>query len=195
MNNLEEKKVPPIACLGWGSLVWDPRELPIQRKWFTDGPFAPVEFLRKSQNGRITLVLDSRPDTATVPVRLLWAVMDSTTIDSAKEALRQREGKPKSEHIGVWSRGDQSPDSILELSKWAESHGIQSVVWTAIPPRFDKDDDAPTSDQVIAYLANLTGSVRDDAERYIRFAPRQIDTRYRRKIEAALHWTPLDPPQ
>lgn len=194
MNEVQEKNVPLIACLGWGSLVWNPRQLPIQREWFADGPFAPVEFLRKSQDGRITLVLDSRPDTSTVPVRVLWAVMDSTTIGSAREALRQREGKPKPEHIAVWSRGDRSPASLLELSEWAKSRGIQSVVWTAIPPRFDKDEDAPTSEQVVAYLANLAGSVRDDAERYIRFAPRQIDTRYRRDIEAALHWTALDPP-
>ena len=37
-----------IACLGWGSVIWDPRALPIQREWFKDGPFAPVEFTRQS---------------------------------------------------------------------------------------------------------------------------------------------------
>jgi hypothetical protein len=165
-----------IACLGWGSLVWDPRELPIQRQWFTDGPFVHVDFLRQSNGGRITLVLDS---SASI-VRSLWAVMDTAALDEAREAQRKREGIPKSkvaDDIGTWSRGDAAPALLVDLPQWAESRGIDSVVWTALRPKFnDENGRAPTVEQVVLYLSRLTGRARDDAEHYIRFAPMQIDT-------------------
>jgi hypothetical protein len=38
-------------------LIWDPRELPIQRQWFEDGPLVPLEFARQSNDGRMTFVI------------------------------------------------------------------------------------------------------------------------------------------
>ncbi len=180
-----------IVCLGWGSLVWDPRELAIQRQWFEDGPLIHVEFARQSQDGRITLVLTESAN----PVRSLWAVMDSTNLASAKSDLRKREGIPEKneeKHIGSWSVGQPSPALIPILAEWASAHGIAHVIWTNLPPKFNGEQRAPSSDQVVHYLAGLVGAQREVAERYVRFTPRQIYTTYRRRIEAALQWTALD---
>jgi hypothetical protein len=183
--------MPLIACLGWGSLVWDPRELPVQREWFKDGPLVRVEFLRQSRDGRMTLV----PDSSASVVCALWAVMYPTNLDEAKEALRKREDIPESnatKHIRAWSKGDAAPSLLVDLPRWAESRGIDSVVWTGLPPKFNSvNGRMPTVEEVVTYLSGLTGKMRNNAERYIRLAPPQIDTPYRRQIEAALQWTPL----
>ncbi|MYF66243.1 MAG: hypothetical protein F4182_01445 [Gammaproteobacteria bacterium] len=176
-----------IACLGWGSLIWDPRNLPIQRYWFNDGPLVPVEFARQSADGRITLVISP----ATRPVRSLWALMDGDSLEDAIKQLQQREGTKNPDHIGSWSRGQQPPDEIPELNEWARAINVDSVIWTKLPPNFnDGDNGKPRVEDVLRYLRKLTGTARDAAEKYIRRAPRQIDTAYRRRIEAELQWLP-----
>jgi len=178
-----------IACLGWGSLVLDPRELPIQRHWFEDGPLVSVEFARQSQDGRITLVIEQNA----APVRSLWAVMDTSDLKIAREALRSREStsRDKPQHIGDWSVGNPPPVSIPQVGKWASANQIDAVVWTALSAKFGGKETTPSEDDVVGYLRSLRGTRRDNAERHIRLAPRQIDTAYRRRIEAVLGWAPL----
>lgn len=68
------------------------------------------------------------------------------------------------------------------------------MIWTALEATtFDNPDAADVAQRIAQYLGTLTGAVRDYAERYVRFAPRQIDTPVRRKIEAALGWTAVRP--
>lgn len=177
-----------IACLGWGSLIWAPRSLPIQRRWFEDGPFVPVEFTRRSLDGRMTLVVEPKA----VPVRVLWAVMLPTELQAAREALRDREGISGNnwmDRIGSWERGTAAPQSIPGLPEWAQAHGVDAAVWTALGPRFNDQAASPSVDQVVEYLRGLAGTTRENAESYVRCAPRQIDTEYRRRIEAELGWS------
>ena len=165
-----------IACLGWGSLIWYPRELPIQRSWFEDGPLVRVEFVRQSNNNRITLVLHE----AAKPVRSLWALMTVDNLGDAVSALATREGTLKNPErdIGRWPN-DENPPNIFDLNPWATSKSIDGVVWTALPPSRNSGNQVLTSEDVIERLKKLRGCERDHAEEYVRLAPRQIDTEYR----------------
>ena len=160
-----------IACLGWGSLTWDPRELGVG-EWHTGGPAVNVEFVRQSGGDRLTLVLHG--DAAAVPS--LWARMTVDRLDAAVRDLARRE-KTLVQHIDQWSAGDPDPPNIAGLGAWATRQGVDGVIWTALGPKFDDEDGrVPTADQAVAY--------------YVRRAP--VDTVYRRRILHALGWEPDD---
>jgi hypothetical protein len=182
-----------IACLGWGSLVWDPRALPIAGGWFQDGPLLPVEFIRCSSSRRVTLVLDPKSR----PVRVLWALMLSPDLDTAIEALRDREGvlaKNLQRDIGFWSSDRASTYAFTTcISAWALQRDLDAVIWTALGQKHpDKARSTlrPQATEIIGHLRSLTGEQRRTAETYIRRAPLQIDTDYRRHIQEELGWTP-----
>jgi hypothetical protein len=178
-----------IACIGWGSLVWEHRDLPIKSDWHCDGPEVPVEFCRQSDNGRITLVIAQ----GAAAVTTLWCALDAATLDDAVAKLAEREGisaKNTPGRIGRWPAANAQDPALPDgLQKWAQKHEIDGVVWTALGPRFDGRYVTPTSDQIVGYLRSTTGGVRADCERYIRRAPAQIRTAYRIEIERELGWT------
>jgi hypothetical protein len=181
-----------IACLGWGSLVWDPRELCVRGDWFKDGPFLPIEFARQSSGGRITLVL--------VPagfslVRALWKPISVENLLSARKMLGKREcpdlAKPET-CVDYWPHGSQNRYVARRVGQWARALQIDAVVWTNLPPRFGgKDKTILSVGEVVTYLGGLRGENRRRAKRYIQMAPKQIDTDYRRAIESKLKWRPL----
>lgn len=173
-----------IACLGWGSLIWAPGNLPVEKEWFEDGPKIRIEFTRQSKDGRLTLVIvPNAPE-----VSSLWAIMTVGDIADARASLKEREGTPKHEYIGSWSEGDQAPTSIPSLPNWAAARNIKGVVWTALPAKFNSENRAPSPSEAIKYLSSLTGEARVRAEEYVRKAPAQINTPYRKLIVSELGW-------
>lgn len=181
-----------IACIGWGSLVWDSRNLDVGGGWRADGPPLPVEFARQSNDGRITLVLVQ----SVTPVPTLWSAFNTGDLVKARESLRQREGVPRSragDLIAHWRRGENPiAEPHATISAWAPEMDLEAAVWTNLPPKFGGiDGRVPTENEVVAYLRALQGETRAAAEQYLRRAPRQIATAYRRAIERALGWTPV----
>ncbi len=82
-----------IAILGWGSLIWCSGDLAIEGRW-RPGPSLPVEFARKSNDDRVTLVLWGTHVSPT-----FWAQSAVSEIEDACENLWIREGRPKRRSI------------------------------------------------------------------------------------------------
>ena len=173
-----------IVCLGWGSLIWDPRELQAKPEWRTDGPQLSIEFARQSGDGRITLVIES----SAPKVSVLWSEMTVSSLERATENLRKRE-KTVKKFIGSWSLTKEQPKEIPGLGEWANSVGATGVIWTALPPKFNgRDGIVPSLGQLLTYFRELDDGLLAEAERYIRKAPQQIQTPYRKALKKEFGW-------
>lgn len=196
-----------IVCLGWGSLIWNPGSLPLKVAsnplWSRNGPCLPIEFARKSQDGRITLVITREAK----PIQVFYAVMDVPSIrgngiDCARQALANREaGKdipPEriDEFVGHWSANSESDHcEVVVIREWAEQLGHEGVVWTALPSNFEDETKMElNSNNVVSYLKCLRERGKaTEAEKYVRLTPAPIRTEIRSEIERELGWMPIDP--
>ena len=113
-----------IALVGWGSVIWEPREMPVRGGWHLDGPLLPIEFARAAADGRNipTAVLLDPPHTDHYPwVRTLWALLDVADLDEAIEAVRIRErtaAPTTDDWVGRWpmaERPDPKPFDPADL--------------------------------------------------------------------------------
>lgn len=175
-----------IACLGWGSLVWNPGVLRCVGGWHTDGPELPLEFARTSQDGRLTLVLTA----GARPVPCLWTEVEYTAPHHAQEALAGREGCTLP-GIGLWP-GDPPPHNpgADAIAAWGAARGVGAVIWTALKPKFEGvDGNAPASaEAALTYLKQLDAKRRGKAQEYVERAPVQIQTTFRAVFEQELGW-------
>jgi hypothetical protein len=180
-----------IACLGWGSLIWDPRDLPLGSAWREDGPQLPVEFARQSRDGRITLVIvDDCP-----PSPVLWAELRVKNLTEAVDALAMRENvEPNAARtaIGRWpANSGQAYPHCDAIADWAKRRTLSGVVWTALKPGLStRRGTMPPLADIIRHLQGLKGQPREIAALYVCNAPPQIRTPFRTAIEAELGLPP-----
>lgn len=177
-----------IACIGWGSLIWRPERLQIQNHWFEDGPILPIEFTRISNDNRVTLIIDTKAK----PIRTLWTFMTCNNIDEAKKSLIEREGVKKDSLIHCVNQDDETSDEIhTEIQNWLKKKSIDSAIWTGLSYSRKTNKNRPSIERIISHLNEIEYNERQIAEEYIRKAPRQIDTEYRRLIEKEFGWKPI----
>lgn len=181
-----------IAILGWGSLIWDKRDLPIVGDWQKDGPKLRIEFSRISKKGEragcLTLVIDERSEEESIS---LYAASPRTDLAQAIADLCAREGT-SSDDIGfceVAARRfapnalNRHPKSCERICDWAAEKKYDVVVWTALARRF-KDvvgiQFSPAA--ALNYLSGLPAPTKKKAFAYIHSAPEQTMTPFRRLL-------------
>ena len=181
-----------IAILGWGSLVWDRRNLALAGPFKPAGPSLPVEFSRVSLDRRLTLVIDEDRGTPCTTYVALSAHLD---LDEAIDNLRRRENMPGAEGIGfvdtiehtrndiAWER---HPRATLAIEIWALRYGYRAAIWTALESNFHEPDKGggPFSvEAALAYLAALGAEQLERSLQYFRNAPPEVRSKLREAVD------------
>ena len=179
--------------IGWGSLVSSPRELATAGPFEPSGPELPIEFLRVSGDGRLTLVIDERYGSI---CSTYSADSSFASLPDAMENLRRREGMRSLKAVG-FVNGEQNAESptarrrhlktLRVVREWLKSSGGDAVIWTALESNFETCTKRQFStDTAIWYLESLEPEDLNRALDYIRSAPQEVRTPLRGK--AAQKW-------
>ncbi|CAG5015606.1 hypothetical protein DYBT9275_05370 [Dyadobacter sp. CECT 9275] len=182
-----------IAILGWGSLIWLPKELKFDTNigWKENGPVLPIEFARISKDGRLTLVITANG----TEVPTLYSVSSFDNLDLAVLNLAVREGSGRMS-IGYYNKTKDEFSSIEfsfkeNIKNWIQTTDFDGVIWTNLPEKWILNDENETKidpDERVDYLKKLKGNQSALAEEYIRNTPKQIATKYRNQIIKTLGW-------
>ncbi len=175
-----------IAVLGWGSLVWDPRGLPLKGDWQIGGPTLPIEFSRISRDCRLTLVIDPT-DGVPVPTRHALSTRDSlndaiSDLLAREETIRENIGyvglRQPAEHCTV----HQPAAEIIRT--WARKLGFDAAIWTDFAQNFELETgDLFSAARAVEYLRGLPRDAAFRAREYLVRAPAEVDTAVRRRLE------------
>jgi hypothetical protein len=168
-----------IAVIGWGSLIWDSADLAMEGRWHRDGPRIPIEFARRSRDGRLTLVTLSDAE----PQQTYWVLSACETLETARESLRCREGTPNLAAIHWATRSSAhahaGSDSVASLvTSWLATRAhLDAAIWTGLPATMSGD----VVREAVAYLKGVNASTETyrRARQYVVRAPSQIQTAVR----------------
>ena len=183
-----------IAVLGWGSLLWDPRELRVATAWgFTDFSL-PLEFSRVSGGNRLTLVVDA---TDGVDCPIYFALSSFMRLDDAVANLVSREAATDHpENVAVTRAQDPHSEDVCRerIRSWTVHRGLEATIWSAFPRNFERKSEAffgrrmqftvANARQYLAKLKVLNSSEFREARRYIENAPALVRTPLRHDLQA-----------
>lgn len=173
-----------IAVLAWGSLIDNPGTLSsVINRWNPDGPKLPIEFARKSNDGRLTLVIFSNYKNIKEKwIKTYWSYINTNSTHTAISLLAEREKCPLS-RIGLFypKNGFTSENEILKsINVWALKKEIDTIIWTNLAATFNNED------EILNYILCIKGNVYSKAYKYIFSTPIQTKTYLREKIEKIL---------
>ncbi|MBE7653925.1 hypothetical protein F7643_12425 [Tenacibaculum finnmarkense genomovar finnmarkense] len=186
-----------IAILGWGSLIWQPKELAFDKEqdWQNKGAILPIEFARISKNGRLTLVITSEG----TELEALYATSTYKMVEEAVLNLAVREGSRRLS-IGSYIKKDDIFNRNdfkfkKNIKNWIEQTDFDAVIWTNLGEKWKIEENGNerliSKEKRLEYLKELRGNTSVLAEEYIRKTPVQITTKYRKLIEKELKWLPI----
>jgi hypothetical protein len=127
-----------IAILAWGSILWEPKNIKINKWKMTDFRL-PINFARISDagKGRITLVIDQKYGYET-PVQ--YGIMKEQNLNDAINALKKRE-RTIYKNVGFINLKNNTFRTqtlsinpyINLITSWAQKNQISGVIWTDLP--------------------------------------------------------------
>src|SRR5579863_4460969 len=160
-----------IAIIGWGSLIWDPRNLSIKTRWRSDGPKLSIEYVRISDRGRrMTLVIHAGDREAPVSEQeTYWALSGMDELDAAIENLRAREDTPNPDNIHCILAGGQvyngDPPTFVrnEINSWLARHrDVDACIWTGLESNWEEARGREFQvEDALRYAAELEKAVTD----------------------------------
>jgi hypothetical protein len=172
-----------IGIIGWGSLLWDPRDLKISKTKIGNhsqdiwhgGPHLPIEFARVSNDGRLTLVIDEGINTDIQSSKSQTWIAESllSSVGDARFDLSIREGGINM-LIKEWLDGPENTEKFTDL------------IWTNLEPKSNEPGEKWEYGDRCKYIqSNMENKKLIE---YIKKTPPTVRTPIRDYVEKKFGW-------